>query len=68
VTSNRMDPVDPVLPYVLVTFKKAVWKVVETQSAMSNQGCRSDCKGQASLVLTSKAVDSVCYGATNEYI
>lgn len=56
------------LPYVLATFKKAVWKVVETQSAMSNQGCRGDCKGQASLVLTSKAVDLVRYGATNEDI
>jgi len=55
-------------PYVLVKFKKAVCKVVETQHAMSNQGCKGDCKGQASLVFTSKAVDLVCYGATNEAI
>jgi hypothetical protein len=55
-------------PYVLVTFKNAVGKAVETRPAMSNQGCRSDFKGQASLVFTSKAVDLVCYGATNEAI
>jgi hypothetical protein len=68
VRSNRMDLVNPAPPYVLVTFKNAVGKVVETQPAMSNQGWRDDCKGQASLVYTSKAVDLVCYGATNEAI
>jgi hypothetical protein len=35
---------------------------------MSNRGCRSDCKGQTSLVFTSEAVDVVCYGATNKDI
>ena len=63
-TSNRIDLVYPVPSYVLVTFKKAAWKVVETQPfiyiyiqpAMSNQGCRGDCKDQSSLVFTSKAV------------
>ena len=65
---NRMDLVSPAPPYVLVTFKNAVGKVVGTQPPMSNQGCRGDCKGQASFVFTSKAVDLVCYGATNEAI
>jgi len=35
---------------------------------MSNQGCRGDCKDQTSPVFTSKAIDLVCYVATNEAI
>jgi hypothetical protein len=37
-----MDLVSPAPPYVLVTLTKAVWKVIETQPAISNRGCRGD--------------------------
>jgi len=37
-----MDLVGPAPPYVLVTLTKAVWKVIETQPAISDQECRGD--------------------------
>lgn len=53
---NGMDLVSPAPPYVLVTLTKAVRKVIKTQPAISNQGCRGDCGGQTPLLFTPEAV------------
>ena len=50
-----MDLVSPAPPYVLVTLTKAVWKVIETQPAISNRGVGVT-EGQAALVFTPEAV------------
>jgi hypothetical protein len=59
---NGRDLVSPAPPYVLVTLTQAVWKVIETQPGISNQGCRGDCGGQTLLVFTPLP----CYSATRE--
>lgn len=45
-----MDLVRPAPSYVLVTLTKEVWKVIETQPAISIQGCKGDWRTGSILI------------------